>query len=293
MKIFISWSSDRSLLVAEKLKEWLPLVLPYAEPWLSSEDIRKGSRWQAEMSEALQNPAAGILVLTQDNLHSTWLHFEAGAISKAISGGTSSVCTYLIDLDTATVGPPLGMFQGTRADREDTLRLIKTLNEVAAGEAIPNDRLEKLFSSFWPELDAIVAQAKMAAAQPKAKRAEYEVLEEILEVVRGLARRADGETPETFAEVVRKLSNTPGTSTYDLVERMEAAAKQHIPPTSLRRFTVRAAPSRSNGVPSRPNKNSKVPKRPQTKTMLCHFCRTRFDAVHSGQPCPSCGKSRI
>ena len=42
MRIFISWSGAASLELARILKEWLPTVLPYANPWLSSEDIRKG-----------------------------------------------------------------------------------------------------------------------------------------------------------------------------------------------------------------------------------------------------------
>jgi hypothetical protein len=35
VKIFISWSGDRSHQLAQALHGWLPLVLPYVEPWLS------------------------------------------------------------------------------------------------------------------------------------------------------------------------------------------------------------------------------------------------------------------
>ena len=42
--VFISWSGDRSERVAAALHEWLPMVVGTAAPWMSKEDIEKGSR---------------------------------------------------------------------------------------------------------------------------------------------------------------------------------------------------------------------------------------------------------
>jgi len=221
MKMFISWSSSRSHIVAAKLKEWLPLVLPSTEPWLSSQDIRKGSRWQAETAEALQSPTAGILVLTKDNLASQWLHFEAGAISKAVAGSKAFVCTYLIDVDNADVEQPLGMFQSTTATELDTLQMILSLN-AASESPIPNERLRKLYSNFWPELDEAIQKAR--ASEPNvnaADRGQREMIEEILGIVRSLARVSP--TNETWADVVRNLAETPGTATHDMFRRLNEA----------------------------------------------------------------------
>lgn len=44
MKIFISWSGPKSGAVAKALREWLPLVVNAFEPFLSSDDIDKGTR---------------------------------------------------------------------------------------------------------------------------------------------------------------------------------------------------------------------------------------------------------
>ena len=45
MKVFIiSWSWPRSQAVAETLRTWLKDVSQAVDPWISSENIRKGKR---------------------------------------------------------------------------------------------------------------------------------------------------------------------------------------------------------------------------------------------------------
>ena len=36
MHVFISWSGERSKALAVALRDWLPLVLHYVEPWVFS-----------------------------------------------------------------------------------------------------------------------------------------------------------------------------------------------------------------------------------------------------------------
>jgi TIR domain len=198
MKIFVSWSGERSLAVASALKEWLPLVVQGCQPWLSTEDLRKGTRWQAEIADALHGASAGILCLTRDNLSSAWLLFEAGAISKALSGSPTLVCTYLIDLASTDVAPPLGMFQAALATRDESFRLIRTLNEAMAAP-VPADRLEKLFDKFWPDLEAIISDVQERTATPLKRRDTYEMLEEILGSVRSVGRMVS-ETATTWEQ---------------------------------------------------------------------------------------------
>jgi len=81
-RILISWSGERSEKIAEILREWLPSILPGVEPWLSSEDIRKGSRWSLQLATELEATQFGLLVVVPENQGSPWLNFEAGAISK-------------------------------------------------------------------------------------------------------------------------------------------------------------------------------------------------------------------
>lgn len=177
-----------------------------------------------EMSEALREPAAGILVLTRDNIDSTWLHFEAGAISTALSRGSGFVCTYLVDIENAAVGLPLGMFQSTVAAKDDTLRLLRTLNAINP-QLLPDDRLTKLFGSFWPELESTISQAQTESLPGKAVRDQSEVLDEILETVRGIARGQAASQTEDFGDIIRRQAATPGTATHELFQRLEAAGQ--------------------------------------------------------------------
>jgi hypothetical protein len=65
------------------MKEWLSSTLPGVEPFVSSEDIEKGQRWNVSISKELEACSFGILFVTRENQSAPWLVFEAGALSKA------------------------------------------------------------------------------------------------------------------------------------------------------------------------------------------------------------------
>lgn len=43
MKIFLSWSGEKSKNIAESLKDWLEQVIQTSEPWIST-SIEKGKK---------------------------------------------------------------------------------------------------------------------------------------------------------------------------------------------------------------------------------------------------------
>ena len=65
VKVFISWSGDTSLKVAQLLRDWLPYVINAIEPYVSSEDIDKGARWSTDIAKELEDSTFGILCVTR------------------------------------------------------------------------------------------------------------------------------------------------------------------------------------------------------------------------------------
>src|ERR1043165_153842 len=105
MKIFISWSGNRSRAVAETLRDWIKCVLQATRPWISTRDIDRGSLWFSEINDQLKDTSVGIICLTQENKNRPWILFEAGALAKGLS--SNRVCTLLIDLKSADLEDPL------------------------------------------------------------------------------------------------------------------------------------------------------------------------------------------
>lgn len=152
MKLFISWSGENSKRIAYALRDWLPMVLQAVKPWMSSYDIEKGNRWHSEMTFQLQESSFGILCLTPDNLNAPWVLFEAGALSKSIDG--SHVVPYLYGFDPSELRGPLVQFQAALANKEDTKRLIFSLNRVLEENRLAESVLDEIYEIMWPRLEA-------------------------------------------------------------------------------------------------------------------------------------------
>src|SRR5258708_37243367 len=86
--VFISWSGERSQKVGTAIYDWLPMVVQSAKPWMSGEDIEKGSRGLDEIAKALDVMSVGIICLAPENLERPWILFEMGALSKALDDKT-------------------------------------------------------------------------------------------------------------------------------------------------------------------------------------------------------------
>lgn len=226
MKIFISWSGQRSKVVAEALRVWLARVIQRLEPWVSSEDIRAGARWQTEIAGVLTNTKVGILCLTPENLDSRWLHFEAGALAKTIDNSTF-VCPYLISLDPADVPLPLGQFQAKRADLEGTRALVKTINDALGETALTEAQLNDAFEMYWPRLSELLEGLPAPEGQAAKRREPASMLEEILDIVRGLARDRYPDSSEDPGESYGSDSESsspeqPRANIIDLMEALKA-----------------------------------------------------------------------
>lgn len=84
MKVFISWSGDLSHDLAEAFRTSLPGALQTVRPYFTPADIEKGTRWSNEIAKELESSDVGVLFVTRDNINSSWLLYEAGALSKSL-----------------------------------------------------------------------------------------------------------------------------------------------------------------------------------------------------------------
>ena len=186
MKIFVSWSGPQSLLVAESLKTWLPSILMNkVELFVSSQDIAKGDRGLSVIADELEGHNFGLVVLNRANLNSPWVNFETGALTKSL--GKSYVSPLLLDITDADLVGPLAQFQATAlTDWEDVWKLVKSINSVL-DQGLPDESVRVLFEARWSQFELVV-EAALAGTVPETTRSDKELLEEVLETVRGIAR---------------------------------------------------------------------------------------------------------
>ncbi len=184
MKVFISWSGEKSKKLAEILKKWLPGVIQAIRPFFTPDDIEKGARWNTEISKELEESSVGIICLTRANLQAPWLMFEAGALAKSID--RSRVVPMLFGVKPTDLQGPLLQFQAASFNKDDIHKLMKTLNSALADKALDSDVLETAFAKWWPELEQNVSGV-LAAITPEQEielRPDRELLEEILALSR-------------------------------------------------------------------------------------------------------------
>jgi len=123
------------------------------KPWISSNDIAPGARWNAAVAKALSESKAGIICLTPENMASPWILFEAGALAKTV-GNDTLVCPYaLFDLRLSDVAGPLGQFQALKADKDGTRRLVGVLNKALGRGRIDEQQLNYAFKALWQDLN--------------------------------------------------------------------------------------------------------------------------------------------
>jgi TIR domain len=189
VKVFISWSGEKSREIGNAFKDWLPDVLQFVQPYFTPNDIDKGQRWASEIAENLESSKVGLICLTADNLESPWLMFEAGAISKNIS---SRLCPLLFGVDTSQLIGPLIQFQATPYSKAEVFKFIETINATGELQALTSIQLERAFERCWKELDdkiQIILEKQPIAVQP-APRSTVDMIEEMLGLIRSLPHAA-------------------------------------------------------------------------------------------------------
>jgi len=225
MKVFLSWSGQRSKEVANLLSDWLCCVIQASRPWISTRDLDRGSLWFGEINDQLKDTTVGIICLTQENKTRPWILFEAGALAKGLS--TSRVCTLLVDLEPKDIEDPLAQFNHTFPTSESVLGLVKTLNSTLASNGLDNRILEQVFNTYWPQFEQRFAKIlSNTESQPPSKpRPKEDVLGEILENTRMLNSKIRRLEHDTERSRMREMEMQMGI----ILEEAMAMAKAGMP----------------------------------------------------------------
>jgi len=215
MKIFLSWSGETSHKVAIAFRDWLPQVIQSLTPYVSSEDIDKGTRWSTDIAKELEESAYGIILVTQENLVAPWVNFEAGALSKIID--KSNVSPFLFNVKRSEVKGPLLQFQSTIFEKEDIHKLLKSINNrIDEEERLEESKLERAFNVWWNELETTLNETpsiKQEAIKEQHIESDSskksEILEELLHLVRDqhkIMSNPDRVLPPEYLEFVMDKS---------------------------------------------------------------------------------------
>lgn len=232
MRVFISWSGDRSKAVADALRRWLPSVLQVVRPYYSPDDVAKGARWSSEIAKELEASRVGLLVITPENQEAPWLLFEAGALAKNLD--RSKVCPLLFgSMEPTDVKGPLVQFQAAQFSESEMKRVVKMMNTELAESALQPDVLDNVFEMWWPKLREQVEKVLEGSddRDDEARRPDRDLLEEVLGLTRRLAsnreRRPDYDHPVwedlllSLVELARAIrAQTPDEETKRAVEHL-------------------------------------------------------------------------
>lgn len=186
MNIFISWSGDRSRLIAESIRVWLPKVMQSVKPWMSDQDISAGARWLTEVASTLNTTSIGLICVTPENQHNPWLLFEAGALSKTLE--QTCVCPIVFEMTPGQLDGPLTQFQANNLDRIGIGKVLTTINSGLGDRRLEAQQLDEILDVWWPKLEEKL-QAIPNAIAPTAIRTTGDQLEELLALSREQLRR--------------------------------------------------------------------------------------------------------
>ncbi|ODP29480.1 hypothetical protein PTI45_00963 [Paenibacillus nuruki] len=230
MKIFLSWSGEASKKIALILREWIPSVIQEVKPYVSSEDIDKGTRWSSDIAIELSESSFGILCVTNENINAPWLNFEAGALSKSLD--KAYVIPFLFGIKRAEVKGPIVQFQSTIFEKEDIKKLIYTINSACESKSLDDTRLNKVFEMWWPSLESELSKIELEIPETIIARDQISgvindsnqaMLEEILDLARSQQKKLSDPHSLFPLDYLSSISNGYSPEAVkDLVNSVEA-----------------------------------------------------------------------
>ena len=187
MRIFVSWSMERSKHLSEIFSKYLPMILQNVEVFVSHADLDPGIEWNLKLNQELDSTDFGIICVTPENQNQNWIHFEAGKLSKHIENDATRLIPVCYDMDLSELVSPLSQYQGKKFDVEDIRLIFKSVNQIQE-KSVPLEHFDELFDKFKKEIKKHIADTPTIDPDKiPEKRSEESMLAELLLLVRGQA----------------------------------------------------------------------------------------------------------
>lgn len=235
VRIFISWSGNRSQQLAKYLDEFLGMIFESADTFLSTKDIQPGKRWGEVIASALDDINFGIICVTPENINEPWILFEAGALSKSVD--EANVIPLLLEAEFKDLTGPLTQFQAHKVERDSVWRIVDALHDLSQTKR-DKSVVETLFNTLWEKFEANVQSIpKDPKAAPAVHRSIDDVLEELVRRVRSIERKVGANSSQKlfpFANKLLKDQVRDERSVEDRAKEFEAL-KMFLSPSTIER----------------------------------------------------------
>ncbi|MGG4196120.1 toll/interleukin-1 receptor domain-containing protein [Paenibacillus jamilae] len=216
VRVFVSWSGERSRRVGELLDQWLQCVIQAIDPWMSTKDIDRGALWFSEINNQLKETSVGVIVLTKENKEKPWILFEAGALAKGLT--SSRVCIVLVDIEPSDVRDPLAQFNLTMPDNNGIWRLVCTLNASLQERALKEQILRQVFETYWPQFEMKLAEILEDTPDTlvmEKSRTNDDIFAELIDNTRNISRRMRELENQHSIEKISMKSNSRNSNFQD------------------------------------------------------------------------------
>lgn len=199
MKIFISWSGPREKVVAEALRDTLPILCTAeVDVFVSSKSIAKGAAGIEVINAELASAEYGIVLVSRSNQTEPWLNYEGGWLASL----DRPVSTVLLDLRISDITTPLAPRQATNfADEADMAELLWQVAKTA-NPGLRDEAFAAVLASVWPKIrDSWDPSPEDTDDTPL--RSDSDMLSELVERVRRIEETGDA-THSMSADVLHR-----------------------------------------------------------------------------------------
>jgi len=209
----------------------------------------------------LKNTDFGILCVTAENQQAPWLNFEAGALAKAVDA--NRVVPLAIGLSPAEIQLPLAQFQAQPLTQVGMGKIVSTVNS-ALSKPLPAERVDKAMGKWWPDLESEIRDIEQRLILDVVKepvRSDRQLLEDILNDVRGLVRRSDRRilnAPRSLIGFVGEATSKNSVQNFlteylNALEEIESLCPESV---ELMRRPIRELYGKLQNLPPVPDKSS-------------------------------------